>query len=792
MMATVDELSAPNEKLTKLNQVFEEITTLDQSQRAEAIENPEKPYKYFLDQSGFLHLMIDSLEMLPWDTVQLKRLESLHTILDNRNELFVSYLKVKAELANNREFSSQLDTLSILLRENQFRADSSVITTERKTITHYLNDSAQAAKTDKGFFKRLFSKRKPKNQTPKTAPTAVQEELKVKVDTLAIARQGANMDEIHKIIKDLEKDQRSQRAKLQQKELELINANSLFINQLLNTLHEVQNEELQIMRASNDHASQVVNEGISRINFLVIVFFLGGAFLVFLILIDISRSNFYKKQLEKARDQAEELSMIKQRFLANMSHEIRTPLQSIIGFAEQLKKGGAGNKESVDAIYSSSEHLLQIVNEVLDYSRISSGTFTLASEPFQLLQLVREVESAMRIQAQQKGLTLVLETNDVQDISLTGDSFRLRQILYNLIGNSIKFTFRGFVRLSIKTFEQDDKVKVQFEIADSGIGMTDEEVKKIFNQFEQANPDISKKYGGTGLGLTIVKALVDVQHGDIQVTSEPGAGSTFTIKLQFAKAAVQQQTVTQTKLSDISTFNSKVIVVDDDAMILKLCSLILKKNKISHKTYSDVDELIAQRADPAVSHFFVDIRMPKINGVQLCSILKPKYGQHAKFIALTAHVLPEERQNLLTEGFDLVLTKPFHEAALLEALGLSHSDAISSNLPDFKQVRQMTMGDEALFQSVMQQFVAESESDLARLETVMQSDKKVTREIIHRLAGRFGQIGIYDLSAIFHDIEVGLVKGKELHELKPEIETAVKDAMLVLRAIRINTLANVA
>jgi signal transduction histidine kinase/HPt (histidine-containing phosphotransfer) domain-containing protein len=787
MMGTVDELSAPNEKLSRLNKVFEEITTLDQQQRAEAIENPEKPYKYFLDQAGFLHYMIDSLQMLPWDAVQLKRLRSLHAILDKRNELFVSYLKVKAELANNREFSSQLDTLSLLLKENQQGIDSSVITTEKKVITTYLSDSAQVNKDERGFLKKLFSKKKPKPAATKRPPT-VEEQLNVKIDTLAVARQGINLVEIQRIITELEKDQRSQRSKLQRKELELINANSLFINQLLNTLHEVQNEELQVIRATNAHASQVVTQGINRMNLLVITFFLAAAVLVFFILVDISRSNYYKKQLEKARDQAEELSKIKQRFLANMSHEIRTPLQSIIGFAEQLKFGSQ-NKDSVEAIYSSSEHLLQIVNEVLDYSRISSGTFTLASENFRLRHVISEVEAAMRIQATNKKLDLIVNTEHAADVTLNGDPFRLRQILYNLIGNAVKFTYRGFIRMDVKTIEEKEKVIVTFEITDSGIGMSKDEVDKIFNQFEQANSDISKKYGGTGLGLTIVKALVDVQHGRIEVSSEPGAGSTFLVTLSFQKndnddhpEAVEHRQHTE--------FKSKVVVVDDDVMILRLCDLILKKNNIRHTIYSQVGDLIEQEPDPSVSHFFIDIRMPQVNGIQLCKTLKPKYNRETKFIALTAHVLPEERQSLLNDGFDVVLTKPFHEATLLDTLGIRSSFDTTDYLPDFSIVRQMTMGDESLFQSVLQQFVDESESDLHKLRVATENaDKKNVREIIHKLAGRFGQIGIQDLSEKFRELELDLVDGRPLSDIQNEIANATKESLFTLHAIRVNTLA---
>src|SRR5690606_6062779 len=253
----------------------------------------------------------------------------------------------------------------------------------------------------------------------------VEEELSVSIDTLAIATQNKALEEVEKIVQDLEVDQRLQNKNLMARELQLINANSLLMNQLLSILHEVESNELQLMRKKSVDAGIVVHDSIKRIGVLLVAFFLGAGLLVYLIWIDISKSNFYKDQLEKARDEAEELSQIKQRFLANMSHEIRTPLQSIIGFAEQIKNQQTMNPEAVDAIYSSSEHLLHIVNEVLDYSRISSGNFTLAREKFQLMEVVREVEGAIRIQAEKKSLSLIMDFEEAKDFSLVGDSFRL-------------------------------------------------------------------------------------------------------------------------------------------------------------------------------------------------------------------------------------------------------------------------------------------------------------------------------------------------------------------------------
>ncbi|MBA4055481.1 MAG: hypothetical protein C0490_12270, partial [Marivirga sp.] len=401
MMETVDQLSAPNKELGALNTIFQQITALDQSQRADAIKNPTNSYKTFLDQSKSLVNKIDSLRMMQWDSAQQKKLLDIKDILQKRNRLFFSYLKLKSELIDNRSLTNRLDTLSRILGKEKVVIDTSVVTTEKKTVTTY-TDSVPDQKDQRSAWAKLFGKKK--KVTPQTTHIKVEEQLSVVVDTLSVARQNKALEEVEKIIFDLENDQRAENKRLLSEELELIHANSILINQLLGILHEVENEELAHMNKNNDRAVELVTQSILRISIVLIAFLIGAALLVYLIWLDISRSNYYKAQLEKAKDEAEELSLIKQRFLANMSHEIRTPLQSIIGFAEQLKEeDGSSNREAISAINSSSEHLLHIVDEVLDYSRISSGNFALIKENFELIPLVKEVEAALHIQAERKG-----------------------------------------------------------------------------------------------------------------------------------------------------------------------------------------------------------------------------------------------------------------------------------------------------------------------------------------------------------------------------------------------------
>jgi signal transduction histidine kinase/DNA-binding response OmpR family regulator len=787
MLDTVDELSAPNEKLTLLNNVFEEITTLDQLQRAEAIRHPNKPYKAFLNQSQTLNGMIDTLLVLPWDTLQHQRLASMKQMLRQRNKIFFSYLRLKARYAKKQNFINQLDTLADIIEQSQ--VDTSVVTTERKTTTTFTDSLVEQKEEQRTGLAKLFSKKKT-ILVPETH-IKVQEETSIIIDTVAFAKQNKALEEVERIMQELDETQLLQENKLQHRELELIHANSLFISQLLNTLHEVENEELQQMRANSRQAGTLFNDSISRISLLVIVFFLLAAVLVYFIWMDISKSNFFKEQLERSRDEAQELGKIKERFLANMSHEIRTPLQSIIGFAEQLKHT-EGNRTAASAIHSSSEHLLHIVNEVLDYSRISSGTFTITNAPFNLLELVDDVEGAMKVQADKKNLKFMVDTDQAEDFTVSGDAFRLRQILYNLLGNAIKFTKEGSVTLTVKTHAEGSRVACTFDVTDTGIGIRTEDLHRIFNQFEQAGNSITtQETNGSGLGLTIARSLTEVQNGTLTVSSEYGIGSTFTVNLSFERAAdavVHPETIWT---PSAEPFHGRVLLVDDDIMILRLCELILTRNNIPHKIFQQAEKLLHYPVDSAVTHVLMDIRMPDINGMDLCAMLREKYSDNTHFVALTAHVFQQDQQKLLDAGFDAVLSKPFHEHELLTTLGVSlqaAAPAISSDKSDydFSLMRKMTMGDDELFQSVMNQFVEETENDLVMLEEHMkQQEAGPIREIVHKLAGRIGQMGITDLGKQLRSIENKIIGGSSPADLATEIILAKTEVDKLIRNVKL-------
>jgi CheY-like chemotaxis protein/HPt (histidine-containing phosphotransfer) domain-containing protein len=232
----------------------------------------------------------------------------------------------------------------------------------------------------------------------------------------------------------------------------------------------------------------------------------------------------------------------------------------------------------------------------------------------------------------------------------------------------------------------------------------------------------------------------------------------------------------------------KVLIIDDDKLILRLCSLILRKNNVEYELSSSPADLIEQKPLKNISHVFMDIRMPDINGIELCKKLRPKYPAYVKFIALTAHVLPEEKRTLLDAGFDDVLTKPFHEIDLLEKLN-ANSIQEDYSPPDLSNLRKMTMDDEELFTSIVNQFIEETMSDLIKMkEEISDENALLLRETVHKLAGRFAQVGMTEIAKKIRLVEQKLVDGQGVSILSREISTIASQIDKTVTEIKLTTL----
>lgn len=770
MLNTVANITAPNERLRIVHKLAGNISAMDQLQKKQAISDPGN-YDKFYAQSKQLRSVLDTLRALYGnDSVQQVRIASINALLTERDKQFVNYLKVREQLVNDGVINRQVQRVNALVAKNAQKVDSTVVTSEQKTLTTTVVPQEEDSR---GFLSKLFKRKKPEE----SKSFKIVNEENVKRDTLSIINDVKIAKDVNRSLLAIKNAQKLKSQAFIEKEAELANANTKLIGEMLNILRKVEDEAVNQIEQSSVRARAVVNTGISRISTIMLVFFGITIVLLYLILTDITRSIRYRKALEAARDLAEFHGRAKQRFLSNMSHEIRTPLQSIIGYAELIKQQIYPQRKDIDAIYYSSEHLLQIVNEVLDYNRIVSGKFTFSEDTFSLKALLKEVIMILKPQAEKKNLQLNtdFQLGDVEYIS--GDAFRLRQILLNLVGNAIKFTSEGEVLLTVYYKRKGDDLHFTFIVKDTGVGFSEEEAVHIFGEFEQSETTASMAKEGSGLGLTIVKALVDGQGGRIYAKSKKGQGSSFMVYLRFkyADAPQLEQSLTP-KLEN----GMEVWVIDDDKLILELCSLLLQRHNIKYRCFDSPKEMLETPLTDQVKYILMDLRMPEMSGSELFKLMKPTLNPDVKVYSVTAQVLPEERARLMAMGFDGVVMKPFREQELLGLLRNEEvQDPNAALAPDItfdpSYLEKMTFGDEEQLIKILKRFTEDCMQDITDLKVSMDNNNVSQFSLlVHRLAGRIAQIGSSELAADFRKLEIEVMGCTEINpKLKAEADRLI-------------------
>lgn len=506
-------------------------------------------------------------------------------------------------------------------------------------------------------------------------------------------------------------------------------------------------------------------------------------------------------QVEKERRlQAETSRKFKEQFLANMSHEIRTPMNAVVGITNLLlkKEPREDQKEYLQIIKQSSQNLLVIINDILDLSKIEAGKMELEEKPFAVQQVLKNVVKMLDFKAKEKGLKLELELSENLPKALSGDVARLSQVLMNLVGNAIKFTEQGAVRILASTvpsiLSSDRVVSIRFAVEDTGIGISEDKLQSIFDTFSQADSSINRRFGGTGLGLSISKQLVDLQQGKMEVESKVGKGSTFSFTIPYK---IADETELQAQLNLMAGVNShqilkqlRILLVEDNEfnqiVAIDTLKLLIEDLKIDVAENGQIAIDLLQKNSYDI--VLMDVSMPIMNGYETTLHIRQKLTEPLSKIpimAMTASATTAEIERCFEVGMNEYIAKPFLEEELLQKLTqVLHLSTVKIKTVDSsnEDIQKVNMGS-VLEMAFLEKFTKKNPAKMAKYiqiflqtapkqlkslnESLEASNWKQLRASAHSLKSQLRYMGVFPLKETIQTVETNAAEQIALDAIPP-------------------------
>ena len=645
-------------------------------------------YYHYLKAMKEVNASIDTLETILTDTLQQARLDTVRTLLQNKQWNMYAVLEAMRNTPTDQIYQEQLD--SLIAQQDSLLSTPHI---RRKVITHHNSYTIHHKK--KGFFKRLADVFAPGKEDSTQVSNVIQEEytdtldeVYSPIDTISSMITGIQ----HKVFQTRQKETEMLNTRISS--LRVIGSGlSQRVNQLLENIEHDEQEAARTKLMQEEEIRKEAAETMAKIAIAAFVLVL-----VFSIVIarDITRNNHYRRELEKAKSYAENLLVAREKLMLTITHDIKAPAGSIIGYIDLLIRLVNDRRQQfyLSNMKSSAQHLLALVTSLLDYHRLEAGKMDLHPVAFNPHELLTDIYNSFLPLAEKKQLQLDFKEKLPETLTLEGDPFRIRQIVENLLSNALKFTAAGGITLQAEYHGN----QFVFSVSDTGCGMTASEQERIFKEFTRLSSAQGQE--GFGLGLSITRKLVELLLGRIDIESAPGKGSTFKVSMPLPSISPKPAPGSKEPAITLPKIHLRIAIIDDDRIQMHLTEAMLhnaeeevKDLKVETVCCEQPEELIEQLKSRTFDLVFTDIQMPAMNGFELLHHLRSQdfaQAQSIPVIAITARGDMNEN-DFLQKGFAGMLQKPFNQSELKKVVknALTHL-TVSDNIPDTLPVQKET------------------------------------------------------------------------------------------------------
>lgn len=776
---TLNTLTAVDPETQMLRDLLADLAGAENNFRIYSITSDQA---YFDVYNNLISKVVVNIELLKKnatnDKDKLMQFDSVLVLLARRQSMVDAYILYKlrrerfdfAEKTISQIKSGPLDTIP-----NRLRTTTRVITVH-DTIQPGTIENPVKQRETQGMFRKirkaLSKPQQPETSMPPANGPVVLTTTRVITDTsLLRPSDSVILRNVTSVLSNVRKQDLASYEVLKRQELNMLQNSSEIISQIMSIFRQLELTQTLLSTRRSKEAFYKADRSILSIVVIGTFSLLAILVLIGLILGSIRRSNRLKRNLIEANLQTAELARVKEEFLANMSHEIRTPLNAIIGFSDQLIHTPLNNvqTEYLGAVRRSSRHLLETVNDILDLSRIGSGKLQLEKIPFRLHEVIDDVIVPFRLSASEKGIQFVSGCEVPQNKVIEGDPLRLKQILYNLLSNALKFTEKGTVRIDCRLECTQGVCDAIITVADTGIGIPEDKLGDIFEDFRQAESSQARRFGGSGLGLAISRRLARLQQGDITVNSSPGNGSSFTLRIPFPESdKIPEPEENLAEISLVPLNGRKLLLVDDDIFNILLARIIAENAGMMVDIASNGRQAIEILNQNTYDIIMTDVQMPEISGFELVKYIRSSEVPGLStipVIAFTAAKVGRYNPEYTGAGFNEVLQKPFTEVDFITHVSayLAGTDALRQvsgqpslvdKLYDLRETEKFTSGNNLQLASIIRSFIHTSQASLHELWNFCDEDNyQAIRMLAHKLLTAYGHMGVREALPVLANLE---------------------------------------